>query len=82
MTKTPYAERRVQVTARIDPEEALFVVRDEGNGFNPDDLPDPTNAENLLKPSGRGVMLIRTFMDEVSFNDKGNEITMIKRHAD
>ncbi|MFV1966114.1 MAG: response regulator [Pirellulaceae bacterium] len=78
----PFRGRRVQVTARIDPEEATFVVRDEGKGFNPDDLPDPTDAENLLKPSGRGVMLIRTFMDDVSFNEKGNEITMVKRHAD
>jgi CheY-like chemotaxis protein len=78
----PFSKRRVFVTARVDPAQAKFVVRDEGQGFDPNSLPDPTDPENLLKPSGRGVMLIRTFMDEVSFNDKGNEITMIKRHAD
>jgi CheY-like chemotaxis protein len=81
-TQKPYSERRVYVTAHINPEEATFVVRDEGPGFNPDKLPDPTDPENLLKPSGRGVMLIRTFMDAVSFNEQGNEITMVKRHTD
>jgi len=77
----PFRDRRVQVTARIDPDQAVFVVRDEGRGFDPHRLPDPTDPENLLKPSGRGVMLIRTFMDEVSFNETGNEITMVKRHT-
>ena len=61
--------------------EAVFVVRDEGPGFDPNSLPDPTDPENLLKPSGRGIMLIRTFMDAVSFNEKGNEVTMVKRHC-
>jgi anti-sigma regulatory factor (Ser/Thr protein kinase) len=42
-------------------------------------LPDPTDPANLGKSSGRGLFLIRTFMDEVSFNETGNEITMIKR---
>ena len=55
------------------------MIRDEGPGFDPDGLPDPTDPENLTKASGRGVLLIRTFMDEVRFNDTGNEITMIKR---
>ena len=57
------------------------MIRDEGPGFDPHTLPDPTDAENLLKPSGRGVMLIRTFMDMVGFNESGNEITMIKRQS-
>jgi len=58
-----------------------FIVRDEGPGFDPSALPDPTDPENLLKPCGRGVMLIRTFMDQVNFSAKGNEITMVKRRA-
>jgi CheY-like chemotaxis protein len=74
----PYSERRVHVTATFREEEAKFVIRDEGPGFDPTTLPDPTDPENLLKPSGRGVMLIRTFMDTVSFNGRGNEITMVK----
>lgn len=75
----PYCHRRVHVTARITPGEATFVIRDEGPGFNPERLPDPTDPENLTKASGRGVMLIRTFMDDVTFSESGNEITMVKR---
>ena len=79
--QAPYRDRKVHVTARVTPDVATFVVRDEGPGFDPSQLPDPTDAENLTKPSGRGVMLIRTFMDEVTFSTRGNEITMVKRRA-
>ena len=58
-----------------------YVVKDEGPGFDPTILPDPTNAENLLNVSGRGITLMRTFMDEVTFNDRGNEVTMRKSQA-
>lgn len=77
--REPYCDRRVHVTARITENGATFVIRDEGPGFDPSGLPDPTDPENLLKNSGRGVMLIQTFMDEVCFNHSGNEITMSKR---
>ena len=77
----PYGDRRVHVTTKLTQDEALYVVRDEGPGFDVSKLPDPTKPENLIKSSGRGVMLIRTFMDEVSFNDEGNEITMLKRRT-
>ena len=79
--QAPYCNRRVHVTARLSPGEATFIIRDEGPGFDPDDLPDPTDPENITKPSGRGVMLIRTFMDDVRFSETGNEITMVKRNA-
>jgi CheY-like chemotaxis protein/anti-sigma regulatory factor (Ser/Thr protein kinase) len=80
--EAPYCERRVYVTAQLTPREARYIIRDEGAGFDQARLPDPTDPENLLRPSGRGLTLIRTFMDEVMFNDTGNEITMIKRcHA-
>jgi CheY-like chemotaxis protein len=75
----PYCDRRVVIVSRFSRSEAVFVVRDEGIGFNTSKLPDPTVPANLGKSSGRGLFLIRTFMDEVSFNDAGNEITMIKR---
>ena len=75
----PYCHRRTYVAARFSRAQAIFVVRDEGPGFNPSCLPDPTEPVNLEKPSGRGLLLMRTFMDEVRFNNSGNEVTLIKR---
>jgi CheY-like chemotaxis protein len=77
--ETPYRDRNVYVFARETRLEATYVVRDEGSGFDPSTLPDPTDLANLEKPSGRGLMLIRTFMDEVRHNAKGNEIHMVMR---
>ena len=77
--RSPYRERRIHVSAVLDRDQATFVVRDEGNGFDPDQLPDPTDPANLARPHGRGVLLIRTFMDEVIYNDVGNEVTLVKR---
>jgi CheY-like chemotaxis protein/anti-sigma regulatory factor (Ser/Thr protein kinase) len=74
-----YRDRRVTVTAMMTREEATFVVHDQGNGFDPALLPDPTDPTNLEKVSGRGLLLIQTFMDHVEHNEKGNEITMVKR---
>ena len=75
----PYQDRRVHVYAKESHHEAYYVIRDEGRGFDPTSLPDPTDPANLEKVSGRGLLLIRTFMDEVHHNKTGNEITMIKR---
>ncbi len=77
----PYCRRRVIVRAQLTRDEAKITVIDEGPGFDPSTLPDPTDPENIGKVSGRGVFLIRTFMDEVHFNTNGNEITMIKRRS-
>jgi len=55
------------------------VVRDEGSGFDPAALPDPTAPANLERVSGRGVLLLRTFMDEVIYNELGNAVTLVKR---
>jgi CheY-like chemotaxis protein len=75
----PYCDRQVQVTARFNREQATILIRDEGPGFDPESLPDPTDPQNIGKISGRGLLLIRTFMDDVYFNSSGNEITLIKR---
>jgi CheY-like chemotaxis protein len=77
--ESPYRERRVHLIARESSTEARYVIRDEGQGFDPAQIPDPTDPSNMERASGRGLLLIRTFMDEVSHNAKGNEITMIKR---
>jgi CheY-like chemotaxis protein/anti-sigma regulatory factor (Ser/Thr protein kinase) len=75
----PYAARRIRVEANLSRAAATFVLRDEGSGFDPHALPDPTDPANLEKASGRGVLLMKTFMDEVIYNDVGNEVTLIKR---
>lgn len=74
----PYCSRLIHCTVTETPEKVTYVIRDEGNGFDPTCLPDPTVPENLLEVCGRGVMLMRTFMDSVEYNQKGNEITMVK----
>ena len=78
-TREPYAGRRLHVTVEVTPTSGRFVIRDQGPGFDPAKLPDPTDPENIEKVSGRGLLLMRTFMDEVTFNETGNEVTMIKR---
>lgn len=59
----------------------VFIIADEGRGVNPDTLPDPLAPENLLRGTGRGIFLIRSFMDEVHFRElhPGTELTLIKR---
>ena len=72
--------KRVTVSFESTPQCLTIAVRDEGAGLDPATLPDPLAPENLLKPSGRGIFLIRAFMDEVAFPDvsSGTEITMTK----
>jgi CheY-like chemotaxis protein len=77
--QAPYCHRRVHVTVRETKDDARYTIMDEGPGFDPSKLPDPTDPANLEKPSGRGLLLIRSFMDEVGFNSTGNQITMVKR---
>ena len=77
--QTPFRDRKVYVSARLSRLKAEFVIRDEGPGFDPSNLPDPTDPANLEKVSGRGLLLIRIFMDQVDHNETGNEITLTKR---
>ncbi|AKT36038.1 ATP-binding response regulator [Chondromyces crocatus] len=81
-SERPYCDRRVRLLARETREEAVYVITDEGPGFDPSTLPDPFDLENLEKPSGRGLLLVRTFMDEVTHNERGNEITLRLRRRD
>jgi serine/threonine-protein kinase RsbW len=53
-----------------------FIVKDEGNGFGYDNLPDPTNPENIEKENGRGVFLMRNLADKISFEDKGSTVIL------
>lgn len=75
----PYKDRRIYIDVRIDREGLQYVIRDEGPGFDAHSLLDPTDPANLERPCGRGLLLMRTFMDEVQHNERGNEVTMVKR---
>lgn len=70
--------KRVFAQALIEPERVVLQIADEGIGFDYQKLADPTKKENLHKQSGRGIFFVRYFMDEVKFNQVGNEITMVK----
>jgi CheY-like chemotaxis protein/anti-sigma regulatory factor (Ser/Thr protein kinase) len=78
-SELPYCNRRIFVQASLTRERGVFVIRDEGPGFDPSRLPDPTDPVNLERVSGRGVLLMRAFMDEVLYNETGNCVTLIKR---
>ena len=77
----PYCSRKIHVEVDIANDQGSFVIRDEGPGFDPDQLPDPTDPANLEKPSGRGLLLMKTFMDGVTFNQCGNQVALIKRNG-
>lgn len=76
-----YRDRRVHFTFQLTRAEAVFSIQDDGPGFDPATLPDPTDPENLGRIGGRGLLLIRNFMDQVTFNEKGNQITLVKRRG-
>lgn len=78
--RSPFKDRRIFVRVEISVAELAFTIRDEGPGFDPADIPDPTNPDNLEQVCGRGVFLTRSFMDEVRYNDRGNEV-LLRKHA-
>jgi len=73
--------KRVNLSFEQNNRELIITIGDEGKGLEPDEIPDPLAPENLMKQSGRGIFLIRAFMDEVRFRklEPGTEITLIKR---
>jgi serine/threonine-protein kinase RsbW len=74
------ASKQIVATFENTGSSLVFTVADQGKGLDPDTLPDPLAPENLLRGSGRGIFLIRSFMDEVHFRqlDPGTELTLIK----
>ncbi len=74
--------KEVDVTLSSSDEGFGIIVRDYGSGFAIDEIPDPTNPENLLKVSGRGILFMRSFMDEVEWFEReggGMEVRLFKR---
>ena len=74
--------KRLVVRYAISPERTVIMVRDEGHGFVPNRVPNPTADENLERPSGRGIMLMHAYMTRVYFNEAGNEVWMLKENRE
>jgi serine/threonine-protein kinase RsbW len=74
-------EKGILVRFSVDEERAVIIVRDEGCGFEPGSVPDPTAPDRISIPSGRGIMLMNAYMDEVRFRDDGREVYLVKRNA-
>lgn len=72
-------DKRVRVEVELSPEAVALQVRDEGEGFDAGVVPDPTLPENLDRPGGRGIFLIRELMDEVQYSPPGNCVRMVLR---
>ena len=72
-------EKRVRVEVTIRVEEVAVRVTDQGVGFDPTTVPDPTLPDNISKSGGRGIFLMKSLMDEVRFNEQGNSVTLVLR---
>ena len=82
ISEDPYCDRRIHVRIQISPAEARFVIRDEGPGFDVTQLRPGQDFSGSESSYGRGIVLMRSIMDEVHFNAKGNEVTLVKRCVD
>lgn len=72
-------DKQVQIDCRFDDDGVRIVIEDEGPGFDVTSVPDPTSEENLDKPGGRGIMLMRSFMSHIEYNESGNRLVLEKR---
>jgi anti-sigma regulatory factor (Ser/Thr protein kinase) len=79
LRQPPYCQRKIRLIVRLARDVSAFTVRDEGAGFNPANVNDPTDDDALLRSYGRGIFLMRKYMDEVRFNLAGNAVTLVKR---
>ncbi len=70
--------KKVTINYSMDSDKVEVSVSDDGEGFNPEVVPDPRCGANLYKPQGRGLLLIRSYMDVVKFNENGNAIHMVR----
>ena len=70
--------KRVFISYRVNAERFDIHITDEGKGFDPEEVPDPMAVENLERPCGRGLLLMRHYMNEVRYNAAGNEVHMSK----
>lgn len=71
-------DKQVFIVYKVTSERFDIRITDQGAGFNPEDVPDPTAIENLERPCGRGLLLMRGFMTEVEYHGRGNSVSMAK----
>ena len=71
-------DKTVSITYAVQADRFEIHITDQGNGFEPADIPDPTAVENIERPCGRGLMLMRHYMTEVTYNAQGNSVRMAK----
>jgi serine/threonine-protein kinase RsbW len=74
--------KEVLVICQISHDKVRVVIEDQGPGFRVADVPDPTEDENLEKPGGRGIMLMRAFLSLVEYNERGNRVVLEKHRSD
>ena len=71
--------KKVRIEYEVGPEQVRIRIEDEGPGFDPADVPDPTDPEFLERPCGRGLMLMRHYMSRVEFGIRGNVVELLKQ---
>ena len=69
--------KRVTISYEINNDQAIFTIKDEGNGFDPSAIPSPRSEENIFAVHGRGILMTRNFVDEMEYNEKGNIVKLI-----
>jgi serine/threonine-protein kinase RsbW len=73
--------RRLRIRCRVSPKRIRIEIADEGEGFDPRLVPDPTDPDRLEAPGGRGLMLMRAFMNRVEYNERGNLVVLEKNRG-
>ncbi|MEX2286971.1 MAG: ATP-binding protein [Planctomycetaceae bacterium] len=74
-------QKQVRVQWQVNDVCVRIEIEDQGNGFRPEEVPDPTCDENLEKPCGRGIMLMRAFLSSVEYNQRGNCVVLVKERG-
>lgn len=79
MAEPDLSLRRIAVNYHLSPSEVRISIADEGSGFDWRNVPDPRSPENMMREHGRGLSIMNLFMDEVRYNEAGNEVELVKR---
>ena len=74
-------DKVVRVACELSAKVSKVVVTDQGEGFDPEEVPDCTEEENLERPGGRGIMLMRNFMSRVAYADRGRQLTLVQERS-